>query len=242
MNMNIDEMRISNPEAGLVANEGDLLNDILPLEGAAVLELGCGKAEKTRIVAQKAATVLALEVDEVQLAKNLKITDLPNVVFAHGGAEKIEAAESTFDIVLMFKSLHHVPVELMDDAFSEISRILKQGGVAYISEPVYAGEFNEILRLFHDERRVREAAFAAEKRAVLSGKLVLVEQRYFLQPMHFESFGQFEEQVIRVTHSDHRLSPELLEEVRSKFNEHMTPDGADFQMPIRIDLFRKEGK
>lgn len=233
------EMRISDPEAKLVANEGDILDELLHLQGATVLELGCGKAEKTRIVAQKADAVMALEVDETQLVKNLAITDLPNVRFAHGGAEKIPAADSSFDIVLMFKSLHHVPAELMDSVFAEIRRVLKPGGVAYISEPVYAGDFNEVMKLFHDEQAVREAAFAAEQRAVSSGRLVLVTQKFFLQPMHFANFGQFEEQVLKVTHTEHRLSAGTLEKVRSKFNSHMTKEAATFYMPTRVDLLMK---
>jgi SAM-dependent methyltransferase len=233
------EMHISDPDVQLVANEGDILDELLHLQGATVLELGCGKADKTRIVAQQAATVLALEVDEIQLAKNLSITDLPNVEFGHGGAEKIPAADANFDIVLMFKSLHHVPGELMDSVFSEIRRVLKPGGVAYISEPVYAGNFNEVLKLFHDEKAVRESAFAAEKRAVSSGRLALVKQKFFLQPMHFADFGQFEEQVLKVTHTEHRLSAGTYEKVRSKFNGYTNGDGATFQMPIRVDLLRK---
>lgn len=238
--MKINEMLISDPEAQLVANEGEILDRLLQLQGATVLELGCGKAEKTRIVAQQAASVLALEVDERQLAKNLAVTDLPNVRFARGGAEQIPAPDSNYDIVLMFKSLHHVPAELMDRAFSEIRRVLKPGGTAYISEPVYAGEFNEVLKLFHDERVVREAAFAAEKRAVASGQLVLAEQKFFLQPMHFADFAQFEEQVLKVTHTEHRLSEETHEKVRTRFNGYITADGVNFQMPIRVDLLRKQ--
>jgi len=237
--MKINEMLISDPEAQLVANEGDILDRVLQLHGATVLELGCGKAEKTRIVAAKAASVLALEVDQKQLAKNLAVTDLPNVRFAHGGAEEIPASDSSYDIVLMFKSLHHVPIGMMDRAFSEIHRVLKPGGVAYISEPVYAGEFNEVLKLFHDEKVVREAAFSAENRAVSSGRLALAEQRFFLQPMHFADFGQFEEQVLKATHTEHRLSADTREKVRSKFNSYMTAAGATFHMPIRADLLRK---
>lgn len=239
--MNVSEMRIADPNVGLVANEGEIIEELLSLEGARVLELGCGKAEKTRLVAQKTASVLALEVDEIQLANNRTIKGLPNVSFEHGGAEKIPAADSSFDIVLMFKSLHHVPDELMDNAFFEIRRVLKTGGIAYVSEPIYAGDFNEILRLFHDERAVREAAFAAEMRAVSMRRLALVTQKFFLQPMHFESFSQFEDQVLKVTHTDHKLSPELFEDVRLKFNNHMSPNGADFYMPIRVDIFRKDG-
>ncbi|MGA7593682.1 MAG: class I SAM-dependent methyltransferase [Gallionella sp.] len=235
----MNDMLISDPETRLVVNEGEILGQLLQLQGATVLELGCGKAEKTRIVAQRAASVLALEVDQIQLAKNLAVTDLPNVRFAHGGAEEIPAPDANFDIVMMFKSLHHVPAKLMDRAFSEIRRVLKPGGTAYISEPVYAGEFNEVLKLFHDERAVREAAFAAEKRAVASGRLVLAAQKFFLQPMHFADFAQFEEQVLKVTHTEHRLSDETHEKVRDRFNGHMAADGATFHMPMRVDLLRK---
>ncbi len=237
--MNTNEMRIADHKADLVANEGGILDELLPLPGAKVLELGCGKAEKTRVVAQKAASVFALEVDEIQLAKNRQIMDLPNVRFGQGGAEKIPASDSDFDVVLMFKSLHHVPVEQMDNAFSEIHRVLKPGGLAYISEPVYAGDFNDILRLFHDEKTVREAAFAAVKRAAASKRLTLVAQKFFLSPMHFDDFSQFDDQVLKVTHTEHKLSPGTFEEVRVKFNSHMTRNGVEFRMPIRVDLLRK---
>lgn len=229
-------MHISNPEVDHVTNEAEIIDRLLHLKGATILELGCGKAEKTRSIARQAAAVLALEVDETQLAMNLASADLPNVRFAHGGAEKIPSDDSRFDIVLMLKSLHHVPVESMDSVFSEIRRVLKPGGVAYISEPVYAGNFNEVLKLFHDERVVREAAFAAEQRAVASGQLTLVSQTFFLQPVHYESFEQFEAQVIEVTHTDHKLSAATLENVRAKFGEHMTREGVSFYTPIRVDL------
>lgn len=238
--MNLDELRIVSLDKGPVANETNILDEHLQLAGATVLELGCGKAEKTRIVAQKAASVLALEVDETQLARNKMVTDLPNVRFEFGGAEKIPAADASFDIVLMFKSLHHVPTELMDCAFSEIQRVLKPGGIVYISEPVYAGDFNEILKLFHDEKAVREAAFAAEARAISSRQLSLVQQYFFQQPMHFDNFGHFEDQVLKVTHTDHKLTPAVYEEVRLKFNAHLTQNGVDFYMPIRVDLFKKD--
>lgn len=237
--MNASEMRISSPETSPIASEPEILDELLLPDGATVLELGCGKAEKTRILAQRAATVLALEVDEIQLAKNRALTDLHNVRFERGGAEKIPAPDSSFDIVLLFKSLHHVPIGQMDNAFSEIHRVLKPGGSAYVSEPVYAGSFNEILKLFHDEQAVREAAFAAEKRAVSSRRLALSTQRFFQQPVRFDNFEQFEEQVINVTHTSHKLPPLKIDEIRSAFNRHMTPDGAEFLMPIRADVFRK---
>jgi len=238
--MNQNEMRIADSDVSLVSDEWEIINELLSLPGARVVELGCGKADKTRLVAQHAASVLALEVDSTQLANNQAAGEPDNVRFEYGGAENIPAADSSFDIVLMFKSLHHVPIELMDDTFSEIRRVLKPGGVAYISEPVYAGDFNEILRMFHDEKSVREAAFAAEVKAVSTHRLSLVVQKFFLQPMHFENFSQFENQILKVTHTDHTLSPALYDAVRSKFSHHLSPSGANFHMPIRVDLFRKD--
>ncbi len=234
-------MKISDPANDVLCDEYDLIAAELPLENAQVLELGCGKAEKTRTIAQagKVAAIVALEVDAIQHAQNLQIADLPNVSFRHGAAEAIPEADASFDIVMMFKSLHHVPTDRMDLALSEIWRVLKPGGLAWISEPVYAGEFNEILRLFHDEKAVREAAFAAVRRSVDDGRFMLVRQRFFSTPGHFDSFGQFEERVIRVTHTDHRLAPELLAAVREKFETHLSATGADFRNPLRVDILRK---
>jgi ubiquinone/menaquinone biosynthesis C-methylase UbiE len=234
-------MEISDSNADLVCDEYEVIAAELPLENAHVLELGCGKAERTRVIAQsgKVAAIVALEVDEVQHARNLEIADLPNVSFRQGAAEAIPEADNSFDIVMMFKSLHHVPLDKMDLALSEIRRVLKPGGLAWISEPVYAGEFNEILRLFHDEKIVREAAFSAICRAVEDGRFLHVKQCFFSTRGHFDSFDQFEERIIRVTHTDHRLSAELHAAVRRQFETHMTRSGADFLNPLRIDILRK---
>ena len=59
--------------------------------------------------------------------------------------------------------------------------------------------------------------------------------------MHFDDFSQFDDRILKVTHTDHTLSPALHDAVRSKFDRHMTPEGVSFHMPIRVDLFRKDG-
>lgn len=233
-------MKIADPESDLVCQEHLLYAELIPQQ-ARVLELGCGNAEKTRSVMRsgKVAYCLALETDAVQHARNLARTDLPNVHFALAGAQDIPADSDSFDLVLMFKSLHHVPLDQMDAALSEIRRVLKPGGLAYISEPVFAGDYNEILRLFHDEELVRRAAFEAMERAVDSGFLELVEQKFFKTAVRYRDFAQFEEKVIGATHTQHRLTAECLAEVRARFAAHIGPDGAEFLTPNRVDLLRK---
>jgi SAM-dependent methyltransferase len=234
-------MKIADPTQTTLLNEVRLMLDELPFDGARVLELGCGKAEKTRTLAEtgRCKEIVALEVDTIQHAHNLEITDLPTVSFRHGGAEAIPAEDGSFDIVIMFKSLHHVPQEHMDQALNEIARVLKPGGLAWISEPVFAGDLNEIMRLFHDEQIVREAAFAAVSKAVADGRLALERQFFFRTRSLFDSFDAFDQRMIRVTHSDHALSPELYAQVRAKFSAHLTRDGAIFHNPQRVDLLKK---
>lgn len=235
-------MQIRDPEPGAVVEEFDVYTRLLPLQGADIIELGCGAAVHTRAIAGTGlpASLLACEVDSIQHGKNLELTDLPGVTFAHAGAEAIPAADSCADIVLMFKSLHHVPAAGMDTALQEIARVLRPGGLAYISEPVYAGDFNEVLRLFHDEREVREAAFAALQRTVDTGLLELDSQHFFQTRNDFDDFADFEQRVLNVTHTQHELSPELYAKVRDTFARYQGSDErARFLMPIRVDLLRR---
>jgi ubiquinone/menaquinone biosynthesis C-methylase UbiE len=221
--------------------EPEIYDRLLSLDGKHILELGCGSAEITRNIASSGTgrSVTALEVDEIAHEKNLQISDLPNVTFGLSGAQDIPLQDESVDVVFMFKSLHHVPLELMYPSMQEIRRVLKPGGLAYISEPVFAGDFNEILRLFHDEQKVREAAFEVLVKAVDDGLFNLIEETFFNSPMRFENFAEFEKNTIKATHSYHSLDDELYQLVKQRFEQHVGPDGAHFLMPMRIDLLQK---
>src|SRR6476646_39720 len=237
-------MRLRDPDARSVCSEPDIYRELLPLAGARVAELGCGRAELTRAIAEEfpAARIIALEVDAIQHERNLAITDLPNVRFAAGGAEALPLDDDSVDLVLMFKSLHHVPSDLLGTALEEVRRVLVPGGLAYISEPVFGGEYNEIMRIFHDEERVRAAAFSAITRSVASGVLEFVTERFFHMPLRFDDFAHFEDRVLGVTHTQHRLSESQLSAVRERFSRHVTPQGARFLQPMHVDLLRKPAR
>lgn len=237
-------MLIARDDALPQSSDFEQISRLLPMQGARLLELGCGAAFTTRRLAESFPVdeIIAMEVDRIQHEKNLLIPDLPNVSFVYGGAEAIDLPEASVDAVIMLKSLHHVPVEAMDRALDEIARVLRPGALAYISEPVYAGDFNEILRLFNDEKSVREAAFAAVCRAVDRGRLQLERQIHFLSPSRFEGFAEFERRVLGATHSDFDLDDALYEQVRERFMRHVRADGlAEFLNPIRVDLLRRPG-
>ena len=231
-------MKITSQLIEVTCPETEVYHRLLPLDNSHILELGCGAAEKTRDIATSGTNreVTALEVDILAHQKNLQITDLPNVKFGLAGAQDIPLENESVDIVLMFKSLHHVPVELMEVSLKEIRRVLKPAGLAYISET----NFNEILRIFHDEQQVREAAFNSLKEAVDKGWFSLVEETFFNTPGFYRDFADFENTIINATHSQHSLDAGLLELVRQKFERHLDDDGARFLTPIRVDLLQKK--
>ena len=237
----VASMQLTGPAEQAIANEFDVLTQMLDFDDAVVIELGCGAAEKTRQIAERTTvrSILAAEVDRIQHGKNLAIRDLPKVTFAEFGAQAIEAPAQSADVVLMFKSLHHVPIPVMDQAFAEILRVLKPGGHAYISEPVFEGEFNEVIRLFNDEEIVRREAFGAVERAVSSAKFDLVEERFFRNVVRLESFQQFENGLINVTHSERKVTPELIEQIRQRFESYRKPAGFVFEVSNRVDLLVK---
>jgi ubiquinone/menaquinone biosynthesis C-methylase UbiE len=223
------------------ATEIEIMQEVLPFDHADVLELGCGKAHWTRTIAERfpVNSVTATEVDKLQHERNLEIDNLPKVEFVYGGAQDIHLDDASMDIVIMLKSLHHVPLEMMGKALQEICRVLRPGGLAYISEPVYAGEFNEILRLFNDEKQVRQAAFDTLKTAVGKGNFTLEQEIFFQSKSEFDSFAEFEQRILFPSHSDHQVGKSLHKTVRKAFEAHLSPEGASFINPHRVDLLRK---
>lgn len=229
---------MSNP---LVTDELDLLHTLAPLDQHRhIIELGCGAAGLARKLLTRfpGCEVTALEVDARQHAKNLR-EPLPGLHFIEAGAQAIPLASETFDLALMLKSLHHVPLPQLDQALSEVHRILKPGGLLYVSEPVFAGPLNEVMRLFHDEERVRAAALHALQKAVAGGDWAQVSETRFDVPVQFRDFADFETRMIGVTFADHRLDAATLQQVRARFEHHMGADGAHFVRPMRVNLLRK---
>ena len=224
----------------LIADELDLLADQVPLAGARIVELGCGAAALARALVQRfaGATVTGLEVDERQHAKNLA-APAERITFLAGGAQAIPLPDGAFDLALMLKSLHHVPRPLMAQALAEAARVLRPGGHLYVSEPVYAGPLNDVVKLFNEERVVREAAQAALDAALQGTTWEQVADLRWQTAVHFPDFDTFERKMMRPTFADHRIDEAKLEQVRTAFMPHCGPEGAHFVRPMHVRLLRR---
>lgn len=226
----------------LITNELDLLEALVPLAESRLVEVGCGAALLARELLGRHATaeVVGIEVDERQLAKN-RSNPAERLRFERAAAQAIPFGDASFDGALMLKSLHHVPMDLMDAALTELARVLRPGGWLYVSEPVFAGDLNELIRLFNDEQIVRTAAQAALDRAIASERWSSEADLHFETPVHFTSFEDFEQRMMRPTFADHGIDDAMIERVRAKYQPHQRADGASFTRPMHVRLLRKAG-
>lgn len=224
----------------LIHDELTVLADLVPLDHQRIIELGCGAARLARTLLQRHpdSRVTGLEVDARQHAKN-RADPQPGLTFIAAGAEAIPLPDAAFDLALMLKSLHHVPLPLMGRALDEVARVLRPGGHLYVSEPVYDGALNEIVRLYNDEGVVRAAAQAAVDAALTTGRWQPVAERRFDMPVRWRDFAEFEQRMMRPTFADHRLDDAKIARVRAAFEPHVGPDGAHFTRPMHVRLLRR---
>lgn len=225
----------------LIVDELDLLQSLVNLQQhPRIIELGCGAAHLSRKLLTRfpACDVTGLEVDARQHAKNL-LNPQQGLHLVPAGAQAIPFEAGRFDLALMLKSLHHVPLDLLNQALAEVRRVLRPQGLLYVSEPVFAGALNEVMRLFHDEEVVRAAALSAMQAAVASGGWEQVSELTFETPVHYRDFAEFEQRMIGVTFVSHQLDAATLAAVRERFEPHMTAAGAHFVRPMRVNLLRR---
>lgn len=224
----------------LVHDELDLLAQWVPLDACELIELGCGAAALARdlLTRYPGASVTGLEVDERQHAKNLA-APRDRLRFVAGGAQAIPFEAERFDGALMLKSLHHVPMPLMAQALAEARRVLRPGAFLYVSEPVFDGPFNELVRLFNDEGVVRAAAQAALDTAIAAGGWRQTVELRFNMPVHFPDFQQFERRMMQPTFADHDIDAAKRSRVQQAFEQHLGPDGVFFERPMHVRLLRK---
>ncbi|REJ76268.1 MAG: class I SAM-dependent methyltransferase [Acidobacteria bacterium] len=106
-------------------------------EGKKVLEIGCGRGVGTEIIFERfgASEVHAFDLDPkmIEIAQKRLIKYPPEKLRLFvGDAERIEAADNSFDAVFDFGIIHHIPN--WEKSVSEISRVLRPGGYFYFEE------------------------------------------------------------------------------------------------------------
>src|SRR4029450_6290501 len=100
--------------------------------GVTVLELGCGSGYFTRALARSGADIVAIDVSPELLEIAKANCSAPNVRYEIQNAYTLSYPDAVFDSVVGSSVLHHLEIE---EALSEIYRVLKLGGSVHFTEP-----------------------------------------------------------------------------------------------------------
>jgi SAM-dependent methyltransferase len=96
--------------------------------GGDVLEIGPGYGVTTRWLVERTGTLTAVEVDR-RLAADLDREMEGRVEVRAGDGAALPFADATFDAVVCFTVLHHVPSPAQQDRlFAQAARVLRPGG------------------------------------------------------------------------------------------------------------------
>lgn len=116
-----------------------LLPDLMLFPGARVLDFGAGTCWMSRLLALLGCEVTAVDVSrkalEVgeQLIRSDPHSEQLKVQFVTLSGPDLPFSDGTFDRVICFDALHHVPDQ--QHAIAEFVRVLNEGGVAALHEP-----------------------------------------------------------------------------------------------------------
>jgi ubiquinone/menaquinone biosynthesis C-methylase UbiE len=217
----------------------ELIDELLDVRGRDVLDVGCGEGWLVRRLASAGARVVGLDPLAVALERARRDgTSDSSARYVDGTAQALAFPTASFDVVVFFNSLHHVPTESMDAALAEAGRVLRPSGVLYVQEPLAEGRFFELMRSVEDETQVRAAAQAALSRAA-QGRLVELACREAVAPTRLADFDAFRALMISVEPARAAAFDEQEVALRAAFERLGRPaeGGYEFDQPFRVNLF-----
>jgi ubiquinone/menaquinone biosynthesis C-methylase UbiE len=110
------------------------LNELEP--GSSVLDLGCGSGDPADIEIARQHRVIGVDISQAQI--DLARQNVPAGSFIHGDAGSVEFPAASFDAVVSFYTLEHIPREEHETILRRVHGWLRPGGYFLLSHE--AGE------------------------------------------------------------------------------------------------------
>lgn len=216
----------------------DVLAELLSLEGARIVDIGCGSGALVRALTKRGADVTGIEPQTARLAEAQAEERLGREHYYGGTAEALPLGDASRDAAIFFNSLHHVPVDKLDLALAEANRVLVPGGRLCVVEPLAEGSAYEAGKLVDDERAVRAAAYAALQRAAASPAWRQEVELFYDTEQVYADFEAACSQMLKVDPKRRERLAELRESWSESFHRlgRQSDRGWVFSQPMRANL------
>ena len=213
---------------------------LLPVEGAEVIDVGCGDGHLTRMLTRRGAHVTGIEVSPRALTRARATTPVGDERYMQGLAEDLPVKTRSADIVVFLTSFHHVDEQGQPKALKEAARVLKEGGILFISEPLPEGPYFQLMKLAHDETKVRNRAQEALRHAP-EYKLLLEKTLTHVDRVTMKDFEAFQDRITAINPQTRAAFIENEPMIRADFERLGREVDAhwEFDQPTRVHLFRR---
>jgi SAM-dependent methyltransferase len=125
-------------------------------------------------------------------------------------------------------------------ALREAARVLRSGGILYVSEPSPSGDYFEVMKPVHDETVVRTQAQEALRYAPEYG---LLQEHAFthIDTVRLRDFAAFHDRITSINPHVRERFEEADTELRASFESHgrQTENGWEFDQPTRVVFLRR---
>ncbi len=139
------------------------------VDGMRVLDLGCGVGYGAKLLARRAQTVVAADVDGYPLQYGEMTYPDDRVQRVHiapvSATQGLPFEDAGFDAVVTFEVIEHIPVDQMEAFFAEVARVTRPDGVLILSTPnkniyiQYPDPHHVSLMTLDDFRRLLESRY-----------------------------------------------------------------------------------
>lgn len=115
----------------------------LPEHCGHILEIGCGTGEFSRLLAERAEKVLAVDLSPqmIRLAKE-RSKLYPNIDFVESDVMTYQLPDNQFDCIATLTTLHHLP---MTNILKKVNEALKRGGIFICLDLYQRSDLTDLL-------------------------------------------------------------------------------------------------
>jgi len=109
------------------------------IKGKKCLDIGCGYGwMELYLIGKEASLVTGTELDEKDLRTIKKYIHDTKIKSCVGNAISLPFSDKSFDTVISWEVIEHIPRDTEKTMFLEVWRVLKPGGVFYLSTPYFS--------------------------------------------------------------------------------------------------------